>query len=129
MIKIKVKGDFNKTLNFLRNLRMEKLINTLEELGQEGVDALAAATPVDTGATAASWGYTIFRKKDSIGIIWTNSNVNKGVNIALLLQYGHGTGTGGYVEGRDYINPAIRPIFDKIAESAWKEMTVDEQID
>ena len=88
-----------------------------------GVDALAAATPVDTGKTAASWTYEIEKKNGSYSIVWLNTNVNKYVNIALILQYGHGTRNGGYVKGRDYINPAIQPIFDKIAEDAWREVT------
>ena len=83
---------------------------------------MSAATPVDTGETASSWGYTLEETKKGISIVWTNSNVNEGVPIALILQYGHGTGTGGYVKGRDYINPAIRPIFDKIAEKVWNEV-------
>lgn len=88
-----------------------------------GVDALSAATPVDTGKTAASWGYVITRTSDTATITWTNSNVNNGVPIALILQYGHGTGTGGYVKGRDYIKPAIRPVFDELANELWKEVT------
>lgn len=95
----------------------------LDRLALEGVAALALATPRDTGATATSWDYEIKRSNGQISIYWTNDNVNKGVNIAVILQYGHGTRNGGYVMGRDYINPAIRPIFDKIAEAAWKEVT------
>jgi hypothetical protein len=88
-----------------------------------GVDALAKATPSESGLTAKSWGYRIYRNRNSTGIEWYNSNENNGVNIAILLQYGHGTGTGGYVSGQDYINPAIRPIFDRIAEDVWKKVT------
>ena len=94
----------------------------LEKYAKEGVSALAAATPVDSGTTANSWSYEIQTNGESATIYWTNTNINKGVSIALILQYGHGTGTGGYVQGRDYINPAIRPIFDKIAEEAWSEV-------
>lgn len=94
----------------------------LERYAREGVSALASATPVDSGATASAWSYEIESKGDQHTIYWTNSNSNKGVYIAVILQYGHGTGTGGYVAGRDYINPAIRPIFDNIAEEAWREV-------
>lgn len=94
----------------------------LERYAQEGVSALSSATPVDSGATANAWSYEIESKGDTHTIYWTNGNINKGVNIAVILQYGHGTGTGGYVAGRDYINPAMRPIFDRIAEEAWKEV-------
>lgn len=94
----------------------------LEKYGQMGVDALASATPVDSGTTAESWGYEISVRKEGATIHWTNTNQNKGVYIAVILQYGHGTGTGGYVQGVDYINPAIRPVFDKIAEEAWMEV-------
>ena len=85
--------------------------------------ALASATPTETGKTASSWFYEISHNKGSATITFSNSNINKGVPIAIILQYGHGTGTGGWVEGRDYINPAIQPIFDKIANEAWKEVT------
>ena len=88
-----------------------------------GVSALSSATPIDTGKTAASWGYEIESDDDGTRIIWTNSNVNKNVNIAIILQYGHGTGTGGYVQGRDYINPAMQPVFDQIADAVWREVT------
>ena len=98
-------------------------IDVLRKYGQAGVEALAAATPKDTGETAASWSYEIVQTRNGYSIFWNNSNVNRGVNIALILQYGHGTGTGGYVRGIDYINPAIRPVFDEIANAAWKEVT------
>lgn len=122
-IRFKHKGDFRKTENFFKNVSNGIKTHLLEQYAQEGVNALASATPKDSGVTAASWGYRIEQKNGNISIIWTNSNVNKGVNIAIILQYGHGTGTGGYVEGIDYINPAIRPIFDKISEKVWKEVT------
>ena len=95
----------------------------LDKYGQEGVAALASATPVDSGLTASSWYYEITHTKDSSTITFLNSHVNDGVPIAIILQHGHGTGTGGWVEGRDYINPAIQPIFDKIANNAWREVT------
>ncbi len=95
----------------------------LERYGRAGVSALAAATPKDSGLTAASWGYEITHNRKETAIIFTNSNISNGVNIAIILQYGHGTGNGGYVAGRDYINPAIQPIFDKMANEAWREVT------
>ena len=97
--------------------------NALHQYGRDGVSALSSATPVDSGKTASSWYYKLERTKNTISITFYNSNINKGVPIAIILQYGHGTGTGGWVEGRDYINPAIQPIFDKMAEEAWKEVT------
>lgn len=123
MITISHKGDFKKSLKLLNKLTDFPIRNILEKYGKLGVDALSAATPVDTGKTAASWIYEIEMTKDSYTITWSNTNVNKHVNIALILQQGHGTGTGGYVAGRDYINPAIQPIFDQIANEAWREVT------
>ena len=123
MIAIKAKGDFSKAEGFLKNMRSSMRNRRLEKYGQMGVDALAAATPKRTGLTAASWTYRIEQTADSASIIWTNTNRNKGEMIAILLQYGHGTGTGGYVEGVDYINPALQPVFDKIANDAWEEVT------
>lgn len=117
------KGDFSKTRKFFNRLINAEYLNVLEKYGQRGVAALASATPVDSGKTASSWGYEISHTLNSTTIAWTNSNINKGSNIAILLQYGHGTGTGGYVVGRDYINPAVRPMFDKMADEAWKEVT------
>lgn len=123
MIKFVQKGNFNKTTNFLQKIKMNEFLKHLDSYAKEGVNALSEATPVDTGKTASSWDYYIEEKPGSISIIWTNSNVNKGVNIALILQYGHGNGRGGYIQGRDYINPAMQPIFDKIADMSWKEVT------
>ena len=123
IIQFKQKGDFSKTESFLKKLRKLDLDSALRKYGELGVQALANATPVETGKTAASWDYKIERGKGVVTITWTNSNVNNGVPIALLIQYGHGTGTGGYVQGRDYIKPAIRPIFDQLAEALWKEVT------
>ena len=123
IIQFKQQGDFSKTENFLKKLRKLDLDSVLEKYGELGVQALANATPVDTGKTAASWDYNISKTRNTITITWTNSNVNNGVPIALLIQYGHGTGTGGYVQGRDYIKPAIQPIFDNLAKALWEEVT------
>ena len=98
-------------------------LSVLDKYGREGVNALASATPVESGRTADSWYYEIERSTRSASITFLNSNVNKGVPIAIILQYGHGTGTGGWVQGRDYINPAIQPIFDRLADEAWEEVT------
>ena len=122
-IVFKHKGNLKKTTKFLERTLKGDYLKDLDKFGREGVAALALATPVDTGKTAASWDYRIEKTNSGMKIIWTNSNVNNGVNIAIILQYGHGTNHGGYVQGRDYINPAIRPIFDKIADNAWKEVT------
>lgn len=123
MITFRQKGDFSKATSYLEKLREKARLGVLDKYGREGVAALSSATPKDTGLTAASWFYTIERSSDSIAIVFNNSNRNKGVMIAIILQYGHGTGTGGWVQGRDYINPAIQPVFDKIAEQVWKEVT------
>lgn len=121
-IRFRQKGDFRKTENFLKNLKNKRFLQKLDRYGQMGVEALSAATPVDSGTTASSWYYKITQTDYMTTVTWTNSNVNKGVNIAIILQYGHTTGTGGYVEGRDYINPAMKPIFDELAEKMWKEV-------
>lgn len=123
MVIVKQKGDFSKTEKFLNSTSKKLYYRNLQKYAEQGVAALASATPVDSGTTANSWGYEIRQTKNSVSIYWTNSNVNKGVPIAVIIQYGHGTRNGGYVQGRDYINPAMRPIFDKIAESVWKEVT------
>lgn len=123
MISFRHKGDFSKATQYLLRIKNTTKLDILEKYAQEGVAALSSATPVDSGQTAASWGYRIEKTNFTIRLVFTNSNVNKGVNIAVILQYGHGTGTGGWVEGRDYINPAIQPIFDKIAKEAWEEVT------
>lgn len=117
------KGDFKKTEKFLKKSFGKDYMSVLEKYAQQGVSQLAANTPKDSGNTASSWSYKIEQKDSSISIIWNNSNVQKGVNIAVILQYGHATRNGGYVSGRDYINPALRPIFDAMAEAAWKEVT------
>lgn len=123
MISFRHKGDFSKASRYLVKLQESMKFSILDKYGQAGVAALSSATPVDSGLTADSWGYYIKRTKGLDKIIFTNSHVNKGVPIAIILQYGHGTGTGGWVQGRDYINPAIQPIFDQMAEEVWKEVT------
>lgn len=123
MIRVVQRGNFRNTEKFLSNAKNIAIGRILDKYGSMGVDALAAATPVRTGKTAASWGYKIAISNDRAEVRWINSNVNKGVCIAMILQYGHGTRTGGYVEGVDYINPAIEPIFEKFAEEAWNEVT------
>lgn len=122
-ISFRHRGNFHKTEKFLKKSFGKNYLPVLEKYANQGVDALSAATPVDTGLTAASWGYEILQDKDVLSIVWNNYNVQNGINIAIILQYGHGTRNGGYVEGRDYINPALQPIFDKMAEAAWKEVT------
>ena len=117
------KGDFSKTEKFFNSLLKLDYLNVLERYGQAGVAALASATPKDSGLTAASWDYEITHNGKETTIAFTNSNISNGVNIAIILQYGHGTKGGGYVAGRDYINPAIQPIFDKMANEAWREVT------
>lgn len=123
IVSFKHRGNFNKMEKFLNKITNKSYLNVLDECGQMGVSALAASTPVDSGVTASSWTYEIERSSGTTTISWLNTNENKGVNIAVILQYGHGTGTGGYVQGRDYINPAMRPVFDRIAELAWREVT------
>lgn len=122
-IGITSKGDFKHTERFLKKAKGQDYMRVLKKYGELGVRALSSATPIDSGKTATSWGYEIKSSGGNSYIYWTNSNINKGVNIAIILQYGHGTGTGGYVQGRDYINPAIKPVFDKVIEELWKELT------
>lgn len=123
MISFTHKGDFSKTTNFLKRAKKLNLNDVLNKYGAKGVAALSSATPVDSGLTAGSWYYEIENKNGSSSISFYNSNVQNGVLIAIILQYGHGTGTGGWVQGRDYINPAIQPIFDEIVNNAWREVT------
>lgn len=123
MITFRHKGDFSKSMRFLERLKETVKLGDLDKYGREGVAALSSMTPVDSGLTANSWSYEIVRSNGVVKIEFHNSNVNEGVPIAVILQYGHGTGTGGWVEGRDYINPAIQPIFDKIVDDAWREVT------
>ena len=123
MIRITHKGDFSKTTNFLKKAKLANIRRVAEQYGRKGVAALASATPVDTGVTAASWYYKIISKNGSTSITFCNSNIQNGVPIAIILQYGHGTRNGGWVEGRDYINPALKPVFDELANNAWREVT------
>lgn len=123
MLVFKHKGDFSNTTNFLKKLKQKNIIRIVEKYGRIGVAMLHSYTPVDSGLTANSWYYKVLTTDSSISLQFLNSNINKGVPIAIILQYGHGTGTGGWVEGRDYINPAIQPVFEKLAEEAWKEVT------
>lgn len=122
MITFRQKGDFSKTTRFLEKAREVVRLGDLDKYGRAGVAALSSATPVDSGKTAASWSYEITNQNGMAAITFKNSNINQGVPIAIILQYGHGTGTGGWVEGRDYINPAIQPIFDEIANQVWEEV-------
>ena len=123
MISFRQKGDFSKLTKFLERAKESVKLGDLDKYGRAGVEALASATPVDSGLTANSWYYEIENKNGSASITFLNRNIQNGVPIAIILQYGHGTGTGGWVQGRDYINPAIQPLFDKIADDAWKEIT------
>lgn len=123
MITFSQKGDFSRLSSYLERLKNVVKLGKLDAYGREGVAALSSMTPKDTGETAKSWYYKINHENDTVTLSFYNSHVNQGVNIAIILQYGHGTRNGGYVEGIDYINPAIRPIFNKIAEDAWKEVT------
>lgn len=123
MVSFRQKGDFSKLTRYLEKAKNKARIGILDKYGREGVAALASATPVDTGLTASSWSYKVEHKNGSATISFHNSNIQNGVPIAIILQYGHGTGTGGWVEGKDYINPAIQPIFDKLADNAWREVT------
>lgn len=123
MITFRHKGDFSKLTKFLEKAKNVVRIGDLDKYGREGVAALAAATPVDSGLTASSWSYEIVHKDGSVSITFNNSNIQNGVPIAVILQYGHGTRNGGWVQGRNYINPAIQPVFDKIANNAWREVT------
>lgn len=123
MISFRQKGDFSNTTKFLEKAKNVFRNNKFDQYGQQGVAALVSATPKDSGETANSWYYTIKKTVSGVTISFNNKHIEQGVPIAIILQYGHGTGTGGWVEGRDYINPAIRPIFDKIADEAWKEVT------
>lgn len=122
MITCQVSGNYNNIRKFLRKNEQMSLRSVLDKYGRLGVEALSKATPVDTGKTADSWDYEIEKTREGYTISWKNSNVNHGVPIALILQYGHGTGTGGYVQGIDYINPAMRKVFQELADDAWKEV-------
>ena len=123
MIRCRVKGDFKNTYNFIDKIRKLDFDSILERYAEEGVEVLASATPKKTGKTAASWKYEIVKETGRISVFWTNDNMNDGVPIAVILEYGHGTGWGSYVKGRHYISPAIQPVFDKISEEVRKEVS------
>jgi hypothetical protein len=123
MVSFSSSGSFDKTERFLRAMQKLEVEKIVKAAAQRGVTALARATPRDSGLASTSWGYVIENKRGSIMIGWTNKDVENGFPVALMIQYGHGTGTGGYVQGKDYINPAMRPIFDEIADTVWKAVT------
>ena len=123
MISFRQKGDFSKLTSFLEKAKESVKIGDLDKYGREGVAALSSATPIDSGKTANSWSYEITNKNGSVTISFNNSNIQNGVPIAIILQYGHGTKNGGWVQGRDYINPAIQSVFDEIVDKAWREVT------
>ena len=123
MISFRQKGDFSKLTSFLERAKESVKIGDLDKYGREGVAALSSATPIDSGKTANSWNYEITNKNGLVTISFNNSNIQNGVPIAIILQYGHGTKNGGWVQGRDYINPAIQPVFDEIVNNAWREVT------
>lgn len=122
-IRFTTKGDWGKTYSYLKRLQSAQAFAIMEKYGQRGVVALTAATPVESSETANSWTYEIVRKKGYYAIHWNNTHVEDGIPIAVILQYGHGTGTGGYVQGHDYIMPAIRPIFNEMINEIWREVT------
>lgn len=123
MLTITHKGNFESTTKFLSTERPSRIRKTLEKYGKIGVEALEEATPKDTGLTSRSWGFDVVETKTGISVVWKNSNVVDGVPIALIIQYGHATRNGGYVQGRDYINPALQPVFDDILKNVWKEVS------
>lgn len=123
MITFRQKGDFSKTTRYLNRIRRSVSNVDLDKYGSEGVKALSSSTPVDSGLTSRSWYYKIEKTDNSTAITFYNSNIQNGVPIAIILQYGHGTRNGGWVQGRDYINPSIQPIFDKLTNDAWREVT------
>lgn len=122
MIKVRQSGSFDKTELFLKKNKGKDYTLILEKFAREGIQLLRSATPKDTGLTSESWDAKVFKTKSGFKIIWTNSHVENGVPVVILLQYGHGTQSGTFVEGRDFINPAMRPLFDRIAENLWKEV-------
>ena len=124
MISFSAKGEWKKTDKYFKKLQKQEFWKLLHKYGQAGVNALANATPTDTGETASSWYYKVYEKSanNTTTIVWYNDNNEGGANVAVLIQYGHGTRTGGYVQGKDYINPAMRPVFDKIADELWAEI-------
>ena len=122
MIRVRQRGDYSRFTRYLVKVKDAVRTSDLDKYGRAGVAALASATPVDSGLTASSWYYVIEKSDGKVAVRFCNSNIQNGVPIAIILQYGHGTGTGGWVEGRDYINPAIRDVFDELAENAWREV-------
>lgn len=122
-IKISSRGSFKNSFKFLNKIKRKSYFDALKTYGEQGVEALSKATPVDTGKTASSWGYEIIEEEGRLKIVWTNSNINHYIPIAIIIQYGHATRNGGWVEGIDYINPALAPVFDKIRDNVWKEVT------
>lgn len=122
MISTQSSGSLKKTTDFLQGLKSGRIFDGLDRFGRLGVEALANATPRESGETANSWFYQVVRKPGQVVVEWHNTHIVDGAPIAILIQYGHGTGTGGYVQGRDYINPAIRPIFDQIAQDVWEKV-------
>jgi len=124
MIKFTHRGSFKNIEKFLDRSRKLNFLNTLNKYGKEGVNVLSAATPKDTGLTSSSWDYIIENRRTGYALSWKNNNINEGVVIAIILQYGHGTGSGYFVEGVDYINPVMRPLFDRLVEELWKEVTI-----
>lgn len=122
MLTFKSKGDFSKTNKFFERMLEIIDLSVFDEYGKRGVEALQASTPIDSGKTASSWSYEIVHKKGRVSVIWNNSNINNGVNIAIILQYGHGTRSGAYVQGVDYINPALKPVFDEMSNKMWEEV-------
>lgn len=123
-ISFQSRGDFKRTGNFLERLLKRDIYKALDKYGREGVAALSSATPTESGLAASSWDYEVEVSGKTASITWTNHNIENGFTVAVMLQYGYATGTGGYVQGRDYINPALKPIFDRIAEDVWKEVTL-----
>lgn len=124
MIEVTSKGDYKQTKDFLNKMKTNNWVfSDLNRYGEMGVAALSKATPVDTGRARNSWGYRVIRDRKRPGIEWYNSDIEGGLPVVILIQYGHGTGNGGYVVGRDFINPAMRPVFDKIADEIWKKVT------
>lgn len=123
VVTVKIKSDLPKLKRLLDKMNNSNVQRIFDKYGQIGVEELSAATPVDSGVTASCWSYEVHHDSNSVSLQFFNSNENKGVPIAVILQYGHGTGTGGWVQGRDYINPALRPVFDRLAEEVWREVS------